>query len=103
MSISHEDIGENLRRIVISGRLDIPGTDEIAAKLAALSNAPKKGAFRLMPPRAVAEAVWAAYGSDKLHWNVPPEIAWIDRIKGFAPELMRKRIKKTVRGITGDV
>ena len=68
-----------------------------------LANAPKKGAFRLMPPRAVAEAVWAAYGSDKLHWNVPPEIAWIDRIKGFAPELMRKRIKKTVRGITGDV
>ncbi|HKU71921.1 MAG TPA: STAS domain-containing protein [Burkholderiales bacterium] len=43
MSISHEDVGENLRRIVISGRLDIPGTDEIAEKLAALANAPKKG------------------------------------------------------------
>jgi anti-sigma B factor antagonist len=43
MSISHEDIGENLRRIVISGRLDIPGTDEIATKLAALSNSTKKG------------------------------------------------------------
>jgi NAD(P)-dependent dehydrogenase (short-subunit alcohol dehydrogenase family) len=67
-----------------------------------LANAPKKGAFRLMPPRAVAEAVYAAYGSDKLHWYVPPEIAWIDRIKGFAPELMRKRIKATVRGIVGD-
>jgi NAD(P)-dependent dehydrogenase (short-subunit alcohol dehydrogenase family) len=67
-----------------------------------LANAPKKGAFRLMPPRAVAEAVYAAYGSDRLHWYVPPEIAWIDRIKGFAPELMRKRIKATVRGITGD-
>ena len=68
-----------------------------------LANAPKKGPFRLMPPRAVAEAVYAAYSSDKLHWYVPPEIAWIDRIKGFAPELMRKRIKSTVRGITGDV
>ena len=43
MSISHEDVGENLRRIVISGRLDIPGTDEIAEKLAALASAPKKG------------------------------------------------------------
>ena len=43
MSISHEDVGENLRRIVISGRLDIPGTDEIAMKLAALASSPKKG------------------------------------------------------------
>jgi NAD(P)-dependent dehydrogenase (short-subunit alcohol dehydrogenase family) len=75
-------------------------TDETETLLA---KAPKKGAFRLMPARAVAEAVYAAYGSDRLHWYVPPEIAWIDRIKGFAPELMRKRIKATVRGITGDV
>src|SRR5262249_19789376 len=30
---------------------------------AMLANAPKKGPFRLMPARAVAEAVWAAYGS----------------------------------------
>jgi NAD(P)-dependent dehydrogenase (short-subunit alcohol dehydrogenase family) len=67
-----------------------------------LANAPKKGAFRLMPPSAVAAAVWAAYGSDKLHWYVPPEIAWIDRIKGFAPEFMRARIKATVGGIVGE-
>lgn len=67
-----------------------------------LANAPKKGPFRLMPPSAVAEAVWKAYGSDKLHWYVPPEIAWIDRIKGFAPELMRKRIKSLTGGIVGE-
>jgi len=67
-----------------------------------LANAPKKGPFRLMPPRAVAEAVWAAYGSDKLHWYVPPEIAWIDRIKGFAPEYVRKRIKTLTGGIIRD-
>jgi anti-anti-sigma factor len=42
MSISHEDVGENLRRIQISGRLDIPGTDEIATKLAALTNSSRK-------------------------------------------------------------
>jgi hypothetical protein len=30
MSISYDDIGENLRRIVISGRLDMPGTDSVA-------------------------------------------------------------------------
>ncbi len=66
-----------------------------------LANAPKKGAFRLMPPGAVAQAVWAAYGSDKLHWYVPPELQWIDRIKGFSPETVRKRIAKTVMGMMG--
>jgi NAD(P)-dependent dehydrogenase (short-subunit alcohol dehydrogenase family) len=67
-----------------------------------LANAPKKGPFRLMPPGAVAQAVWAAYGSDKLHWYVPPEIAWIDRIKGFSPETIRKRIRKLTGGIAGE-
>jgi anti-anti-sigma factor len=43
MSISHSDIGENLRRIVISGQLDMPGTDSIAAQLVELTAAPKKG------------------------------------------------------------
>ena len=66
-----------------------------------LANAPKKGPFRLMPPGAVAEAVWGAYGSEKLHWYVPPEIAWIDRIKGFSPETIRKRIKKLTAGVMG--
>lgn len=66
-----------------------------------LANAPRKGAFRLMPPVAVAEAVWTAYGSDKLHWYVPPEIAWIDRIKGFAPEFMRGRIARTIGRLAG--
>jgi len=67
-----------------------------------LANAPKKGPFRLMPPHAVAEAVWKAYGSDKLHWYVPPEIQWIDRIVGFAPERMRKRIKSVTGGFIGE-
>lgn len=43
MSISHQDVGDNLRRIVITGRLDISGTDEVATKLAALTDSPKKG------------------------------------------------------------
>ncbi|OGA22034.1 MAG: anti-anti-sigma factor [Betaproteobacteria bacterium RIFCSPLOWO2_02_FULL_67_26] len=43
MSISHEDFGESLRRIVISGRLDVPGTDRVASKLVELAAAPKKG------------------------------------------------------------
>jgi len=43
MSISYDDIGENLRRIMISGRLDMPGTDSVASQLAELTAAPKKG------------------------------------------------------------
>ena len=43
MSISYNDIGDNLRRIVISGRLDIPGTEGVAAQLVELTAAPKKG------------------------------------------------------------
>ena len=43
MSISYNDIGENLRRIVITGRLDMSGTDSVAATLGELVAAPKKG------------------------------------------------------------
>jgi len=43
MSISHDDIGDNLRRIVITGRLDMPGTDSVASTLEKLVAAPKKG------------------------------------------------------------
>jgi anti-sigma B factor antagonist len=43
MSINYDDIGDNLRRIVISGRLDMPGTDSVASKLEELISAPKKG------------------------------------------------------------
>jgi anti-anti-sigma factor len=43
MAISFDDVGNDLRRIVITGRLDMPGTDSIAAKLVELTAAPKKG------------------------------------------------------------
>lgn len=43
MSISHKDVGDNLRRIVITGNLDLPGTDGVAAQLTELTAAPKKG------------------------------------------------------------
>jgi len=43
MSISHDDIGDNLRRIEISGRLDIEGTNSVASQLVELTQAPKKG------------------------------------------------------------
>ena len=41
MSITHEDMGD-LRRIQISGRLDVEGTDSVESKLLELVQAPKK-------------------------------------------------------------
>jgi len=43
MSISHTDIGDDLRKIVISGRLDLTGTKSVAGELEKLAAAPKKG------------------------------------------------------------
>ena len=43
MSISFDDIGEDLRRIEISGRLDMVGAGSIAGRLVELVAAPKKG------------------------------------------------------------
>ncbi|MBN9569666.1 MAG: short-chain dehydrogenase, partial [Alphaproteobacteria bacterium] len=57
-----------------------------------------KGTFRLMPPEAVAEAVWGAYGTDKTHWYVPPELVWIDRMKVFLPRYIRGKIGKSLPG-----
>ena len=42
MSISYVDVGNDLRRIEITGRLDTPGTNSIASQLVELTSAPKK-------------------------------------------------------------
>lgn len=64
------------------------------------ANVPKNGMFRLMPAASVAECVWKAYNGNKLHYYVPEEIAWIDRIKGFAPGFIRARILKLFPALT---
>jgi NAD(P)-dependent dehydrogenase (short-subunit alcohol dehydrogenase family) len=61
--------------------------------------APKKGLFRLMPASSVADVAWRAYQHPtRLHWYVPESIRWIDRIKGLSPELVRRRIVKSLSG-----
>ena len=45
--------------------------------------------WRLIPPLAVAEAVWSAYSTDKIHWYVPPELHDFDTQATAAPELLR--------------
>ena len=43
LSISHTDVGNDLRRISIWGRLDLPGVDSVSKELEELIAAPKKG------------------------------------------------------------
>lgn len=66
------------------------------------ANAPKSGAFRLLPPMEVAETVWKAYGSDRLHWYVPGDLAWIDRLKGIFPQSIRGRIAAQMKRFGGE-
>jgi anti-sigma B factor antagonist len=42
MPVSHEDISEDLRCIILSGRLDIQGTEEISDKFAELSTTARR-------------------------------------------------------------
>jgi len=60
----------------------------------AAAMAPTEGPFRLTPPSAVAQAVWDAYGSDRLHWYVPEDIGDLDRAAALAPEAFRDQLAK---------
>lgn len=75
---------------VLPGLIDTPILPEGAA-----ANAPKEGMFRAIPPVEVAKVVWEAYGSDKLHWYVPPELVELDKAAGNAPEMVREQIATT--------
>lgn len=57
-------------------------------------NAAPDGMFRLIPPVAVAEAVWASYHDDpeRLHWFVPEEIAELDKASALDPEGTRAQL-----------
>jgi NAD(P)-dependent dehydrogenase (short-subunit alcohol dehydrogenase family) len=52
---------------------------------------PKEGMLRVLPAYAVADAVWAAYQGDKLHWYVPAELAAYDIEVTTRPEATRDR------------
>ena len=54
--------------------------------------APTEGMWRLTPPREVAEAVWAAYHTDKIHWYVPAELEAFDLVVTQHPEMVRDQM-----------
>ena len=78
-----------------SGDAPKPSEEEFYA------NAPKRGMFRLTPASEVAQCVWAAYGSDRLHWYVPRAIGRIDLLKAIAPRLTRSVVGRNIRRLAG--
>ena len=52
--------------------------------------APPDGMWRLVPPAEVAQAVWAAYHGDQVHWYVPADLKSFDMQATDAPEQVRE-------------
>lgn len=68
----------------------------------AVENAPKEGLFRAIPPMEVAKVVWEAYGSDKLHWYVPPELVELDKAATLTPEAVREQFSGGMAFLNAD-
>lgn len=75
---------------VLPGLIDTPILPE-----GAVEAAPKEGMFRAIPAIEIAKVVWEAYGSDTLHWYVPPELVELDKAAGNTPDLVREQIAGT--------
>ena len=70
---------------LLPGLVDTPIlSDQIKAM------APAEGMWRLVPPTEVAQAVWAAYHGDQLHWYVPAELKSFDLQATTEPEAVRE-------------
>ena len=54
------------------------------------SAAPTEGMWRLVPAEEIADTVWRAYGSDRLHWYVPEELREFHRQVVDEPETVRE-------------
>ena len=52
--------------------------------------APSEGMWRLVPAHEIADTVWRAYGSDRLHWYVPEDLRDFHRQVVDDPETVRE-------------
>jgi len=57
-----------------------------------------EGPMRLVQPEEVAQLVWDAYGSDRVHWYIPEEMENVERGRAGGVEGMRDQFKKTLLG-----
>ena len=59
---------------------------------------PPDGPWRLVQPSEIAEAVWRAYGEDRIHWYVPEELHALHVQATQAPEQTRDYFLALGRG-----
>jgi len=70
----------------------LPGLVDTALISRDIAGSPHGGPFRVIAAREVAEAVWSAYESDKLHWYVPSDLKQLAVEAVTDPEAMRQSI-----------
>ena len=56
------------------------------------------GPFRVLPAEQVAQTVWGAYESDKVHWYVPPDLQQLAIDAATDPVTMRNTIANKTGG-----
>lgn len=86
-----EALSIELKRYGVRAADLLPGlidTPLLSDRMRAL--APADGEWRLVQPLEVAETVWEAYSSDKLHWYVPEELRAFHARVVAEPELVRE-------------
>jgi NAD(P)-dependent dehydrogenase (short-subunit alcohol dehydrogenase family) len=88
---------------VLPGVIDTPildGTPDYSGGeppgVAMRKSATAEGAMRMMQPGDVAEVVMAAYGSDKVHWYVPAELAGLEDARVGGVEGLRDHFRHTI-------
>ena len=79
---------------ILEATLDYSGGERPGVALK--KTAAPEGATRLVQPEEVAELVWEAYGSDRVHWYIPVEMEAIDKARAAGVEPLRDQFKKTL-------
>jgi NADP-dependent 3-hydroxy acid dehydrogenase YdfG len=70
----------------------LPGLVDTTLISRQIAESKHEGPFRVIAPSQVAEAVWAAYESDKLHWYVPADLKQLAIDAATDPEALRQAI-----------
>lgn len=96
-----EALSVEFKRYGIRAADTLPGLiDTAILPPEAKTTAPSEGMFRLIQPTEVADAVWAAYTTDKIHWYVPEDIYELDKMATLAPEATREQMASSTGFLT---
>ena len=97
-----EALSIELKRFAVRAADLLPGlidTPLLSDQVRAM--APPDGMWRLIPPGEVAETVWQAYHSDKLHWYIPEELRDFHAQVVSQPEQVREERTQLLAAMLG--